>query len=199
MRKIVPVLMFLAAMPAFAADPPSRKPAVGPGISRPDTIDVKFLRENAADALGDMELGRLAMERGRSQEVRDLGRQIAARGESLRDELARAASERKIGLPQAATRRSEQDVSHLIRLDGASFDRDFIEIAYQDLRDDQVRLLARANRTGDRGVTELARNAVAPMREIFAQARRLRDAQLVAEARQEQQNAYMPIEALERQ
>jgi putative membrane protein len=191
MRMIVSALMLLVAMPAFAADPPAR--------ANPAAIDVKFLRENAADALGDVELGRLAIERGRSQEVRDLGRQIAARGESLRSALAEAASRRNIGLPQAATRRSEQDISHLIRLNGASFDRDFIEIAYQNLRDDQVRLLARANRSGDNGVTDLARNAVEPMRAIFTQARRLRDAQLVAEARQEQQNAYMPTEALERQ
>jgi len=183
----LPIVFFL---PALALADQARP--VGPGVPRLTALDQKFLRDNAADALGDLELGRLAQSRAASEEVRVLGRAMVEKADGLRLRLETIARDDGVGLPRTPSRLAEDRLRILSGLDGAAFDQAFVEAAFNDLRDDQVRVLARGNRRGTDPVTLLARDAVAPTRTVLTLARRLHDAAIIAQAREDQQNAYMP-------
>ena len=191
MATMIATLMLALVLP-LAAQADWIRP-IAPGPSRITAIDLQFLRESGADALGDLELGRLALARSGNEDVRALALMMVEKAESLHAGLSAQAAESRVGLPQAPSRAAEALLEDMAGLHGATFDRAFVAAAFEDLRDDQLRLLTRANQNGTDPVARLAREAVAPTRAALSAARRLHDATLLARMRaDDRQNAYLP-------
>lgn len=86
------------------------------------TIDA-FLREVAETANGDVAMGQLAMERGASDAVKDLGKRIRANDTAVLVIMGRLAEGRGGKVPSGTTQADDEAVARLSTLQGEAFDK----------------------------------------------------------------------------
>jgi len=96
------------------------------------TLDQKFVRSAAADGLLEVELGRLAQERGGGGEVKRFGERMVQDHAQLNAELQRLAAARSVTLPPKLTRDREALLAEIGRLTGADFDQAYAKQAVAD-------------------------------------------------------------------
>lgn len=84
-----------------------------------------FLEDAIAGDLAEIALGKLALERAQSQEVRDYGRKVVADHQSALVKAKEAAEEAGVTPPRAPVADAQQIHHRLSQLSGAEFDREF--------------------------------------------------------------------------
>jgi putative membrane protein len=125
-------------------------------LRRKPNQDDLFLKEAASVGLAETRLGRLALERGTTSEVRELGRRVVEDHAEAKEELSRIAEVKDVGLPRRPERRSRKLLARLARLSGGEFDREYLQATIEEHR----RSLARFR--------ERAKNATYPDVRVFA-------------------------------
>jgi putative membrane protein len=85
-----------------------------------------FLERAVAADLAEIELGKLAMQRGESEEVRAYGQRLVADHERALAAAREAARELGASTPQAPTAQAQEVHRLLSELSGAEFDRAFL-------------------------------------------------------------------------
>jgi putative membrane protein len=83
-----------------------------------------------------MMLGRLAADRGGSEDIRDFGRQLAADHNQAEDRVIRIASRDDVNLPARIEAGAQQFYDRAERLRGRAFDRAFRAYMIRDHRKD---------------------------------------------------------------
>ena len=86
------------------------------------TLDQKFVRNAAADGVLEVELGRLAQQRGGGGEVKRFGERMVQDHSRLNADLQRIAAARGVSLPAKLGREREAVLGQIGRLSGAEFD-----------------------------------------------------------------------------
>jgi putative membrane protein len=120
------------------------EPAVQPSALRRAVAnlpepDRSFIRQATGAHLTAIRLGQLAMERGSSEKVRQIGRELIDSHTALDDRLRDDARRQGIVLPIGRlTPPGEEEVARLSQLSGREFDREFLD-AVQRLQDDTLR------------------------------------------------------------
>ncbi len=96
------------------------------------TLDQKFVRNAAADGLLEIELGRLAQERGGGGEIRRFGERMVQDHGQINAELQRFAAARGVPWPGNLGHDRQALVAQMGRLTGAEFDRAYSKQALAD-------------------------------------------------------------------
>jgi putative membrane protein len=103
--------------------------------------DETFARLAARGGLGEIKLGKLAMDRGTSEAVRAFGTRMVAEHTLASGEFKEAANEEQIEVPTELSAKDQATYERLSKLSGADFDRayaqDMVKDHQQDLRDFQ--------------------------------------------------------------
>ncbi|MBV8578893.1 MAG: DUF4142 domain-containing protein [Acetobacteraceae bacterium] len=111
--------------PAFAK--PGTQSASGmPASNEANVTDRNFARAAAAGGLSEVELGRLADQKGQSSEARAFGQRMADDHSKANNQLKELAAAANIPLPDAPSSDDQKMREQLDRTQGDAFDRDYV-------------------------------------------------------------------------
>jgi putative membrane protein len=106
--------------------------------------DASFVSKAARGGIVEVELGNYAAKHAANPSVRDFGRQMAVDHTEVNDSLEAVARQERIDLPTAVGREQVEVVERLTRLEGAQFDRAYIEAMVKDHQEDLAVFRAQA-------------------------------------------------------
>ncbi|WP_219414767.1 DUF4142 domain-containing protein [Pseudonocardia nigra] len=139
------------------------------GVSEQDR---KFLRQAHQSNLAEIQTGKLAQEKGESDEVRELGRLFVKDHSKLDDELVEAADDLGVDLPSQPNREQKAIAEKLEDLAGAEFDDAWVD-AQIEMHEEAVALGEKEIKHG--GNDDVIRLAEESARVIKHHLARLRD------------------------
>lgn len=129
--------LFVATGGAFgqagnSSDAPSSKGA----MSHMKTADSKFAMEAAMGGMEEVELGRLAAQKGQSDKVKQFGQRMADDHSKANDELKSIASKDGITLPTELDAKHKAMVDKMSAMSGDAFDRAYVANMVKDHQKD---------------------------------------------------------------
>ena len=90
--------------------------------------DTEFVKTVAMDGMAEVELGHLAMQKAKSQEVKAFAQRMVADHSKANAELKQLASNKNITLPAEPNAQQKADKDRLSKLTGAEFDRAYMSL-----------------------------------------------------------------------
>ncbi len=105
----------------------------------------KFVERAASNDIAEIELGRLALDKSKTPEVRNLAQTLVDDHQKSLDQLKSIANDQKFPLPTSATTLAQQQYQQLSKLQGQEFDREYQRIV-DKRHDDAVNMYQTASR-----------------------------------------------------
>jgi len=137
------------------------------------SADRKFATTAALDGMAEVELGRLAAERGASDAVKQFGQRMVDDHSKANDELKQWAATAGVTLPTALDAKRQAAVARMSGLSGAAFDKAYAQQMVKD-HTKAVQLFQReADRGADAGLKGFASSKLPTLREHLEMARSL--------------------------
>lgn len=133
----------------------------------------EFVRHALRGNNSEVAVGRLAMTRGASREVRNFGRMLVNDHGKARTEVLRLARQNGVRPTSAPTPEGAAVRARLMPLRGAAFDQAFAQAMIEDHQKDIADYEAEANRRGDGAVAQYARRQLPALRHHLETARRI--------------------------
>jgi putative membrane protein len=125
--------------PATPSTLPDSTMPNNPGPTKVD--DKKFLKDAAMGGMLEMELGKLATQKGSSDEVKQFGQKMLDDHTKASDGLKQVAAKENVNIPDSLDSRHQSRVDKLAKLSGPQFDKaymkDQLKDHEQDVRDFQ--------------------------------------------------------------
>jgi len=98
-----------------------------PATTAPTTgSDTDFVNTVAMDGMAEVELGRLAVQKAKSLEVKQFAQRMVADHSKANVELKQLASNKNVTLPAEPNAQQKADKDRLSKLSGADFDREYM-------------------------------------------------------------------------
>ncbi len=94
--------------------------------------DAEFAVKAASGGMLEVELGKMAQEKGRSQRVKDFGAMMVKDHSKAGDELKTIAAAKNITLPTTPGEDHQKHIDELSKLSGAEFDKKYISLMVDD-------------------------------------------------------------------
>ncbi len=136
---------------ADAAQPPSDK-----GDHIVTGADLAFLNNAGPGGEAEVELGRLAAKRAESKEVRQFAQQMVEDHSKAGAKLKELAHQKNVTLPPGVMPKSKQTMEKLTKLQGAEFDRAYVQTMVQVHEKDVAAFSAFAKSATDADVKAFA-------------------------------------------
>jgi len=168
-------LLFVLAAPATFAqskssDPaPTRASAINPATRTPS--DSTFAKEAAQGGVAEVQLGKLAEEKGTTKQVKDFGRRMVTDHTKADDQLKGAVSGENITLPNEMTASDKATYDHLSKLSGTAFDKAYAEDMVKDHEKDVNSFQREANDGKNSSIKSFASTTLPTLREHLKLAR----------------------------
>lgn len=137
--------------------------------------DEAFIRKSAQDAMTETQLGQLAVQRGKRDDVKKLGDLMAADGGKLADELKQIAFKVGITLKEQLDTLHGGVVDRIGKLELDQFDKVYIDEVSRDLKDNISALEDEQKTTKDPGIRAFVTKAIAVMKAHLKQTERIAD------------------------
>ena len=107
---------------ASAAEPPSDK-----GDKIVTGGDLAFMNDAGPGGVAEVELGRLAVERGASAEIKQFAQQMIEDHSKAGEKLKKLAQQKKVTLPPEILPQAKQTKEKLAKLSGSEFDQAYVK------------------------------------------------------------------------
>jgi putative membrane protein len=120
----------VAAAPAYAKGQKGQKNAGAGGPMNDQT----FVTKAAAGGLAEVELGKLAQEKGSNEQVKNFGQKMVTDHGKANDELKTLAQKKNITLPTDLDAHDKALRDRLTKMSGAAFDRAYMQAMLTDHR-----------------------------------------------------------------
>lgn len=158
-RNALALTLALLAAPAFAA-------------SKDDTA---FAMQAAQDGMAEVEMGKLAQQKGQSDRVKQFGSRLIADHGKANDQLKSIATGKAIVLPTAVDAKHKQAHAKLAGMSGAEFDRAFKQQMVED-HQKGVALFEKQSKSGeDKDLKEFAAKNLPTLRDHLKLAEAISD------------------------
>lgn len=132
----------------------------------------KFIREAAMGGMAEVELGRLAQQKTSSNDVRAFGMMMVDDHGKANDELKNIAAAHSVTTPQELDAAHMQAKRRLEALEGAEFDRAYMQQMVNDHRK-TIDLFEKAQRSDAADVRQFAEKTLPTLRRHLEQAQKL--------------------------
>lgn len=119
-----------------------------------------FLKESAQAGLMEVQMGRLAAQKGQSQQVRQLGQKLVQDHGKANQELKLLAAQKQVTLPTDIKTEHQAMLSHLKSLEGAEFDKEFKKHALQHHQEDIEKFQTASQTAADSDVKAFAQKTL---------------------------------------
>ena len=143
------------------------------------TADHKFAMAAAMGGRVEVELGRLAAEKGASDEVRQFGRRMVDDHTKANEELTQLASSKGLTLPTAPDSKHQSEMQKLSALSGEKFDREYVKMMVKDHRQDVGEFQKEASRGADPDLKAFAARSLPTLQEHLQMIQRINDKMLL--------------------
>jgi putative membrane protein len=137
--------------------------------------DHKFAMEAAMGGLMEVELGRLAAQKGASDEVRQFGQRMVDDHSKANEELMRVASSKGLTAPPALDAKHQAEMQKLSALSGEKFDKEYVKMMVKDHKKDVGEFQKEANGGMDADIKAFAASTLPTLREHLQMIQRIND------------------------
>jgi len=121
------VVLGLAVAPAVAGQQPTTAEKADQTMAYGKTSDETFMVKAASAGMEEVELGKLAVEKASSDEVKKFGQRMVDDHSKAGEELKILAQNKHVTLPSETDARGKPAYDRLSKLSGASFDRAYMQ------------------------------------------------------------------------
>ena len=126
--------------------------------------DQNFATKAAQGGMAEVELGKLARERGATAHVKNYGKMLVDDHTRMNNELKDIASRENITLPTAVSSEQKETIDRFAKLSGSNFDREFLKDSAKDHRDDIKEFEKEAANGQDPAIKNFASNSLPTLR-----------------------------------
>jgi putative membrane protein len=163
------------AVMAQQAPKPESRPAAGKeqgkgGLAQSDR---KFMMEAARGGMAEVELGKLAAEKGSSDAVKQFGQRLADDHSKAATELKQLAEQKGMTLPSNLDAKHKQLRDRLAKLSGAEFDRAYVSEMVKDHKKDVADFKREASAAKDGDLKNWAGKTLPTLEDHLKQAQQL--------------------------
>jgi putative membrane protein len=139
------------------------------------TADSKFVMEAAMGGMAEVELGRLAAQKGASDEVRQFGQRMVDDHSKANEELMRVASSKGWTPPAALDAKHQSEMQKLSALAGEKFDREYVKMMVKDHKKDVGEFQKESARGADPDLKAFATTTLPTLQEHLQMIQRIND------------------------
>jgi putative membrane protein len=151
------VLVSLAFAPLAFAQKDAGKATASPA-------DKAFMTKAAVDGMAEVELGKIAQQKGANAEVKAFATRMVDDHSKAGDELKGIAGAKGVTLPGAPDAKHKADMAKMQKLSGADFDRQYMDHMVMD-HDKAVAEFRKASQSKDADVAAFARKTLPTLEE----------------------------------
>jgi putative membrane protein len=143
----------------------------GPGMNNPDTLttkkidDKKFVKDAAIGGLTEVELGKLAVQKASSEDVKKFGQKMVDDHSKANDQLKEVAGKQNIAIPEALDSKHQGRVDKLAKLSGPDFDKAYIKDQLKDHQQDVSAFQSEAQSGTDPNIKQFAAQTLPTLQE----------------------------------
>ena len=134
--------------------------------------DEQFITKAAQGGMMEVEVGKLAQEKGSSSEVKELGKKLEQDHSKANDQLKQLAESKNVPLPTDMGA-EKAAVDKLRALSGDQFDKAFLKMAVKDHKKDINEFQKETNNAMDSDVKEFASKTLPTLQEHLKEAEQL--------------------------
>lgn len=127
--------------------------------------DKMFLREATEGGLAEIELGKLAVEKGESSEVKEFGQKMVEEHTKLNADLAEVADSIGMMLPKKMGKDDKAEYDKLSALSGEEFDKEYIAYMMKDHHKNLHEFRIASNTTSETALRTAADNGARMIRQ----------------------------------
>jgi putative membrane protein len=141
-------------------------PATTPARGVPSRHDDRaFVMEAGLGGLAEVELGRLAAQKGQSADVKKFGQRMVTDHSKVNAELEKLAASKGITLPKEMNAEQMAEHAKLAKLSGAEFDREYMTLMVADHDKDVAAFLDEAKDGSDPDIKSFAAKTLPTLQE----------------------------------
>jgi putative membrane protein len=135
--------------------------------------DKKFVREAAQGGMAEVELGKLATEKGSSEEVKKFGQRMVDDHSKAGDQLKQIASSKGIQVPDKLSAKDQATKDRLSKLSGDQFDQSYMSDMVKDHMQDVADFKHESNSGKDPDVKNFAATTLPTLQDHLRQAKEI--------------------------
>ena len=118
--------------------------------------DSSFITKAAQGGMAEVELGKLATERASNSAVKDFGQRMVTDHTKANEQLKTVAANKGVNLPEGLDAKDQATLNRLSKLNGAAFDRAYIDDMVKDHKADVAEFQKEADRGDDADIKAFA-------------------------------------------
>lgn len=137
--------------------------------------DAEFIVKAASGGMLEVELGKMAQEKGQSQRVKDFGAMMVKDHSAANEELKALAGQKGIALPAAPGEDHQEHIDKLAKLSGAEFDREYMQLMQKDHDEDVEKFKEAADEAKDADIKAFAAKTLPTLQQHHDQVKAIRE------------------------
>lgn len=149
-----------SALCAFAALTPRAQAATNASMS-----DKHFVSDALEGGMAEVQMGKLAEQKGASTDVRKFGQKMVEDHTRLGDQMKQVAGQVGVSVPNSPSLMEQMEIKKLRGLSGNDFDQEYIKDMVKDHQDD----LKDFKKEADSGTSPLVKNAASKGADVISQ------------------------------
>jgi putative membrane protein len=139
------------------------------------TADSKFAMMAAMGGMAEVEMGRLAAQKGASDEVRQFGQRMVDDHSKANEQLMQVASSKGMTLPTALDPKHQAEMQKMSALSGDAFDRAYVKMMVKDHKKDVAEFQKEASGGADPDIKSFAATTLPTLQEHLQMIQRIND------------------------
>ena len=143
------------------------------GMGNMSSQDHDFVMDAAMGGLMEVELGRIAAQKGMSESVKQFGQRMVDDHSKANEELMSLASSKGMTLPTALDEKHQKDVKKLSAMSGAEFDRAYSKMMLRDHTKDVKEFEKQSTKGADPDIKAFASKTLPTLQEHLQMAKAL--------------------------
>ena len=168
MKRIYMLVLALAVVIGWSSLPFAQEKAEKKAIP-----DEKFIMAAARDGIFHVEAGKLAAERGSSEDVKKFGQHAVEHHTQINEELMKLAGAKGVTLPKKMSKGQRESLDKIAKLSGPAFDKAYLDMEIKDHSKDLSAFQKEAKDGKDPDVRAWAAKTVSAIEEHLEMARGL--------------------------
>jgi putative membrane protein len=154
------VLSLVLVFPLGVARAASEKSETSKSDTKKDAkvsrADERFIKDAGAGGMMEVELGKVAVDKGTNDKVKEFGKRMQQDHGKANDELKKIAADKGVNIPTALEGKHKKTVDRLSKLSGEEFDRQYMRAMVDDHKEDLEKFQREADKGADPAVKQFA-------------------------------------------
>jgi putative membrane protein len=140
--------------------------------------DKQFVKKAAEGGMAEVELGQLATQNAKSDEVKQFGQRMVDDHSKANDQLKQLAQQKGVDIPSELSAKDKAEKVHLAKLSGEQFDRAYMQHMVQDHKKDVAEFKKESTSAKDSDVKNWAAQTLPTLEDHLKQAQQVTSAEM---------------------